>query len=186
MLRDYAQKASQDIVDKGFGAVDVTTKIARDGYHLIRWKGLPYLLHEPNVVEGYKDPMPALSLVCQGQYCERLDGCPHWYRYEWKAPTCVFSLKFVVAGNLEMVDYSVANGTVPANLASVVWYEKGNAKRDIKMVSQEARQIITAEKLARDTMDYTELEWENDEVMQAVEEVDSDEEEDQVMNEEEE
>ena len=34
-------------------------------------------------------------------------------------------------------------------------------------------------------MDYTELEWENDEVMQPVEEVESDEEEDQVMEEEE-
>ena len=83
------EKVESEIKVGGFGAVDTDDEKVRDGFHLIEWKGLPYVLQEPTIIFGCydeKEMMPVGTTVCEGIFRPPIDRVQGWYQSPNDAP----------------------------------------------------------------------------------------------------
>ena len=141
--------------------MNADTRDATDGYYIIRWRGTPFTLQKPTIVEGMgEEPMPVGTIVCEGQYCDRLDQNPHWYHHDYRAPTKLFRLQYILAGGIKMEPYKVKMTDPPKNMERYLErWQSAFAERDLKRVPDEAVLELQKEAKLREGVDLTELDW---------------------------
>ena len=122
--------------------------------------------------------MPIGTVVCEGQYCSRLEQNPHWYRHDFRAPTKLFRLQYFLCGGIQVRKFvrGEANGPRFEKTTMEDWQKK-TAHLTVFKVPKEAVLAMDKERTARESFDYTEIEYEGsdeegDEIDQADEESD--------------
>ena len=149
----YEERAREDIVMGGYGAMDTTDKHS-DGYYLIKWWSDPYPLQEDSGdVEGCLEIMPKDTWVCDDQYLDRLHRHKHWYKFNNKAPVKTYRLQYIINGNIDLIQHKDGGDKKP-NLNSK--HFKQLKAKDVFMVGKRDQYIIQEEKGIRNNLDYIE------------------------------
>jgi hypothetical protein len=178
-LGNYEQVVIDSVKVGGYAAMNLDDT---DGFCLIRWRGEPYALQTPMLVEGDElEEMPIGTIVCEAQYCNRLARNPNWYHFDYRSSTKVFRLQYILEADVQMEPYS--NGMVgppKLNQSGLEQWQTAFAGRDVKRVPKEALDAILKEKQKRSEIDFTEIEWTGrDDDGQAEDSEDEDEEEEE-------
>ena len=153
-----------DKVKKGnIGGISAEDKqTAPDGYYIVKWMGEPEILQQPAKVEGYNAGlMPAGTLVCKGQYYNRVPRNPRWYQIGdrgYAEKTHYFRLQNVLEAEIELERYHKRNGPVPAG-NNLTPQQLKMAPARCYRVPIEAEQKMMTEKARRAALDVVECEY---------------------------
>jgi hypothetical protein len=147
-----------------FGATssDNDKEGAPDGYYLVRFTGIPFVLQEPSPVEGWNGrDMPAGTTVVEGWYWNQVPQSPHWFQEgEWEDPKLLFRVQYVLDPNIEMGAYHQCDGNLPVT-NSLTAEQRRRAPTKCKKVPDSVVEDIRLEKKRRDKLDHVELEFED-------------------------
>jgi hypothetical protein len=148
-----------------FGAItcDNDKKGAPDGYYLVRFTDIPFVLQEPRPVEGCNGgDMPEGTTVVEGRYWNRVPRSPHWFQEgKWDAPKLLFRVQYVLHPNIEMEAYHQRDGNLPAT-NSLIEEQRRRAPTTCKKVPDIVVEDINLEKKRRNELDHVEVEFEDD------------------------
>jgi len=160
-LLGYEEMWKDSVREGGYAAMNCDEET--DGYYLIRWRGEPYALQSPQMVEGADlEEMPVGTIVCEGQYCDRLAGNPNWYHHDYRAPTRLFRLQYMLAADIPMEPYDRNMEDPPKLKRSKLepWQiHPTMAEKNIKRVPEAALASLLEEKEARDGIGFAEIIW---------------------------
>jgi hypothetical protein len=131
-LESIAMRTSMEIEPGGYGAINADEEDAPDGFYLVKWKGQPYTLQAPAMVECCGDGdgddgagmMPAGTLVCKGIYYDRIRNAKGWYQPLPSTPAKppevhLFWLNHVLCGDIQVQSGSQATNFLPPRQAQV-------------------------------------------------------------------
>jgi hypothetical protein len=143
----------------------VDPKDAPDGYYIVQWTGEPEVLQKPTKVEGYNAGlMPEGTVVCKGQYYNRVPRNPRWYQIGdegYKEETHFFRLQNVLDAEVEMEPHHERNGVTPT-AGSLTEFQQRMAEARCFRVPIETHQQMVTEKRRRAAFDMVECTYETE------------------------
>jgi hypothetical protein len=152
-----------------FGAIscDNDKKGALDGYYLVRFTNIPFVLQEPSPVEGCNSgDMPEGTTVVKGRYWHRVPQSPHWFQEgKWDDPKLLFCIQYVLDPNIEMEAYHQRDGNLPAT-NSLTAEQRRRAPTKCKKVPDSVVEDIAGLR-KKEGINWTMLSW-NSRTIQAM------------------
>ena len=181
-LETHVEAEMMDGIKTGnFGAVSVDDdpEHAPDGYYIVKWTGEPYFLTEPAHVEGFAaGKMDKHTIVCQGQYLNRVPRNPLWYQQGDKGYAereLLFRVQYVLDPKIKFKPYR--KGTNECTAGCLTAFQKRVAESRCFKVTNGTHEALLDEKRRRAAFDVVEGTYEQhseDEELQAHMEQDSD------------